>query len=675
MKYHFSILFFFIGIYFNAYTQSNPDNIIDSLLLQLKTARYDTAKINLWNELAYQYGQTDLKTSLAYASKALALSEKIKWETGIAISARYKGNCYLEMGDRKNALPLFTLSVKKSEAINDIEGIVLGYYNLGNIYQHEGKFVEAGENYFKGMKVAEKHQQEGLTAQGNYYASVLFANQNDYKKSNDYATKALITAKKLKDLLYEGLLLEVIGYNYIKQQERPKAITTFQEAIKVYEATHNSLGKAKMYAQLVECYPEEPARQLYYLDISDSIWNSIGSTNAINAVNNIANRGLIYYSLLTNPGKKPDSLKLTTAELMILSEKYLKKGIELCEQQGYRDVLIQHYKSYAEILAGNNDYKGALTNYKKYDELKDSVFSQENKKKIAAIESQRKIEAKDQQIRINELALTNERRTRWALISVTGLLLVIGVLLFYQSRTRRKTNTTLMILNNELDEANKVKTKFFGILSHDLRSPVSQLISFLHLQKEAPELFNKEETLKHQQKLTDTAENLLENMENLLLWSKSQMEQFAPQKKQVEAAALFTYIQQQFEGKSNIAFTFIDNEKLTIKTDEDYIKTIMLNLTTNAVKAVAATATPLIEWKAYKNNGQVVLSITDNGPGIASDRQKTLFNEATAVNSKTGFGLHIVRDLAQAINCGIKVNSKTGKGTTVSLLMELCIHH
>lgn len=667
MKYIIAFGFIFLSIVTVA--QQHTQKVIDSLQQQLQTVQNDTAKINLWNELAYQYSQTDLKTGLEYASKALALSQKIKWKEGIAISARYKGNFYLEMGDRKNALPLFTLSVKQSEAINDIEGIVLGYYNLGNIYQHEGKFVEAGENYFKGIKVAEKNKAEGLTAQGNYYASVLFANQNDHKKSNEYASKALATAKKLKDLLYEGLLLEVIGYNYIKQQDRPKAMTSFQEAIKVYEITNNSLGKAKMYAQLVECYPEEPATQLYYLDISDSIWNSIGSTNTINAVNNIANRGLIYYSLLNNPQKKPDSLKLTTAELVILSEKYLKKGIELCEQQGYRDILMQHYKSYAEILAKNNDYKGALTNYKKYDELKDSVFSQENKNKIAAIESQRKIEAKDQQIHINELALTNEKRTRWALISVTGLLLIIGLLLFYQSHTRRKTNTTLMALNSELDKANSVKTKFFGILSHDLRSPVSNVISFLHIQKEAPGLLNKEETQKHQQKLTDAVENLLENMENLLLWSKSQMKQFTPHKKTVIVSDLFSYIQKQFSETNNVNFTFTDNEKLTINTDEDYIKTIMLNLTTNAVKALATTATPIIEWKTYKNNEQIVLSITDNGPGIAADRQKMLFNEETAINSKTGFGLHIVRDLAQAIHCSVNIESIAGKGTTVNLMV------
>jgi signal transduction histidine kinase len=49
---------------------------------------------------------------------------------------------------------------------------------------------------------------------------------------------------------------------------------------------------------------------------------------------------------------------------------------------------------------------------------------------------------------------------------------------------RKKTNTTLLHLNNELDEANKIKAKFFAIISHDLRSPIANLVSFLNLKKD-----------------------------------------------------------------------------------------------------------------------------------------------------------------------------------------------
>lgn len=72
-----------------------------------------------------------------------------------------------------------------------------------------------------------------------------------------------------------------------------------------------------------------------------------------------------------------------------------------------------------------------------------------------------------------------------------GLLFIIGCLLFYQSRNRRKINEKLQLLNTELDEANKAKTRFFSILNHDLRGPVANLVFFLQLQKEIQKCLTK----------------------------------------------------------------------------------------------------------------------------------------------------------------------------------------
>ena len=49
-----------------------------------------------------------------------------------------------------------------------------------------------------------------------------------------------------------------------------------------------------------------------------------------------------------------------------------------------------------------------------------------------------------------------------------------------------------MNLNNELSVANDTKAKLFGVISHDLRAPVSSIVQLLHLQKENPESFNKQ---------------------------------------------------------------------------------------------------------------------------------------------------------------------------------------
>jgi C4-dicarboxylate-specific signal transduction histidine kinase len=151
----------------------------------------------------------------------------------------------------------------------------------------------------------------------------------------------------------------------------------------------------------------------------------------------------------------------------------------------------------------------------------------------------------------------------------------------------------------------------------------------------------------------------------MLLWSKSQMQQFKPEKKSVSIEDIFAYLKSMFATNENISFTFFCNEEnLMIETDEDYLKAIIQNLTTNAVKAVKNIDPAKIEWVAGRTeNNKCFLSIKDNGPGINSDNIKALFDETETTSVKHGLGLHIIRDLAKAIHCTIQVVPGIDKGT------------
>ena len=245
---------------------------------------------------------------------------------------------------------------------------------------------------------------------------------------------------------------------------------------------------------------------------------------------------------------------------------------------------------------------------------------------------------------------------------------MIGGLLFYQSRSRKKINEKLQLLNDELDQANKTKTRFFSILNHDLRSPVSNLIHFLHLQKENPELLDAESKQRMENKTILGAENLLNSMEDILLWSKGQMENFKPQTKNVAVAAVFEDTKNHFLSEEKVQIHFENNENIHLNTDENYLKTILRNLTGNAIKALEKVENPTIIWKAWQENNQTFLSISDNGKGGTQEQFKALYDDTEVVGIKTGLGLHLIRDLAKAIDCEIKVQSKANEGTTITLL-------
>ncbi|MFN3640557.1 MAG: sensor histidine kinase, partial [Flavobacterium sp.] len=323
------------------------------------------------------------------------------------------------------------------------------------------------------------------------------------------------------------------------------------------------------------------------------------------------------------------------------------------------------------ILADVNyelkEFEKAYLLNNEYSKLKDSIFSQSNKNKIAALENQKALLEKDREISLRELKIEQKEKEKWYFTGGLILLTVIGGMLWYQNQTRKRKNEALRKLNKELDEANKTKARFFSILNHDLRAPVSQLIQFIHLQHDAPDLMNETTKLEMQQKTLKGAEHLLSTMEQLLLWSKSQMERFEPKFENVTLESLFEEIKQTAQQHPEINFEFELITPKTIHTDPDYLKTVLRNLNGNAIKALKNQSEASIVWKSYQEEKDLYISIIDNGPGGDKDTFKALFDEQSVIGTKTGLGMHLIRDLVKAIKGTISLHSEPGKGTSITL--------
>ena len=125
-----------------------------------------------------------------------------------------------------------------------------------------------------------------------------------------------------------------------------------------------------------------------------------------------------------------------------------------------------------------------------------------------------------------------------------------------------------------------------------------------------------------------------------------------------------------FSGYNKIKFEYQNPDNISIFTDENYLKTIVRNLTSNAINVFSSTVNPTIIWKAWQENGISYLSITDNGPGGTEEQFRALYDDKEVIGIKSGLGLHLIRDLAKAINCEISVDSKQGIGTTFILKIK-----
>ena len=400
------------------------------------------------------------------------------------------------------------------------------------------------------------------------------------------------------------------------------------------------------------------------------IWDENPTENVLPLIN-IGNLGVAYLDIVRYNGLKaikPDTLiPANPAEDLKIAESYLRQAIQIALQKNDPENKSYFTGVLAELQACKGDYKNAYENIRSYYDAQDSLYSQENKNKLAALESQRAIDFKNKEIENKELQIGNQKKNMWLLVSLIAFLAVIGILLYSQSLSRKKTNTTLLQLNTELDEANKINAKFFGILSHDLRSPVANLVNFLQLQKRKPGIMSEQQIAERENKIAGSANALLETMEAMLLWSKGQMEHFKPTITAVPVHNLFSYLQKFFADTEHVVFTFSCVDNLVVQTDEHYLKAIMLNLTANAIKALQQTTKAQIIWKGWQEQNKIYLSVTDNGPGANDEKLKALYDERVSSGAKQGLGLHIIRDLAKAIGCSISLQTHVAKGASFIL--------
>jgi signal transduction histidine kinase len=156
-------------------------------------------------------------------------------------------------------------------------------------------------------------------------------------------------------------------------------------------------------------------------------------------------------------------------------------------------------------------------------------------------------------------------------------------------------------------------------------------------------------------------------MDDLLLWSKGQMDNFTTQPKTIDIKNLFDNTKNHFASEQTVQILFENPKNLQLISDENFLKTIVRNLTGNAIKALENRPNARIVWKAFVSETRTVLSITDNASGTNQDQLKAFYDDTEVLGIETGLGLHLIRDLAKIIQCEITVDSKVSVGTTFTL--------
>lgn len=337
---------------------------------------------------------------------------------------------------------------------------------------------------------------------------------------------------------------------------------------------------------------------------------------------------------------------------------YLQSAEKIGLDQGpeqYGNVL----RELAKCYSATGQWQKAALYYEKYLPIRDSLYSIDVQKSMADAEAKFQTKEKQQQIETQQKDLSFAKKQRLWLITGFLLAAVIAIMLVVFYRNKKKTadvldekNKKLSELNNELEEANQTKAKLFGIIGHDLRSPVKQMYQFLKLQK--LNVHNEQEKAARATKMETATESLLEMMEDLLLWSKTQMSRLNPNIKPTPLLPVLQPVEQLLQlpiEEKNIQLLNYITPDTIVMADDNFLQAIYRNLLHNAIKASPSDATIVVQVAVQGN--RVILSIQNSGRSFTQSDFEQHLQAGHSSQTLNGLGLQLVHDLADKMKSSV----------------------
>ncbi|RZK56905.1 MAG: hypothetical protein EOO87_04270 [Pedobacter sp.] len=525
--------------------------------------------------------------------------------------------------------------------------------------------------------------------QKSYYSIAL----SNFLKAVELQKPIADTTKVAKFKIDYGVMLLMVGEIYLQMKQPNKAIEYLNEA-KPY-LTLSKVINITAYGKFVRSYVllnnKKEALKYYQLlhstasdgpgNWSELVSSSIEMATLETRLGNFAEAKK--YLDKADKQAKTDNKEILTSSVNLaygeyykatknypLSASYFKsaeKGSKIYNKEQYADLLKS--LTAVEILTGSKTSAEAYFN--KHVSLSDSLNQSKISLNLAEMEAkfqnefkQRKITSLNKENDVKNLQLQQEKTVRWLLVGGAILLLSVLATILYSYRTKQKANLLLEqknaqldLLNEELEDANQTKSRLFSIISHDLRSPISQLFTFLKLQQTNPNTFTAENKAQHEQVLMESSKQLLATMEDLLLWSKSQLEHFELDIEEVEVLQLFNdsigLIRNQAETK-NVAIKIGELSLTSIKSDHNFLNIVLRNLLQNAVTHSFPQSAVFLNAGLTPNP---YISIINTGDIISPEKINELLNNHHVKSKSSGYGLLIVKELLQKLNGTLSIES------------------
>lgn len=615
----------------------------------------------------------------AYWNKALTEAVKAKDEyiTKLALDALVKSYAAKDKEKVKQYIDIAKRVLPESH--NTLFVNYLYCYNIwmemrknNSLELIEQELNELKDEEVKAMTVEEQIRWEYLTGVSLDYLSLLTHAYREIGKAIPYIERALDKVSKfpMKDRIHFEILCRYELSDLYTATEDKKAADEINKMIEL-NREWNSLNTSfeRKFLDESDYYMKQYSLIIFLGDLIDKKETQkyyekyIGIARKKNKMKSTYETRARYYKTIGDY-----QASITYIDSTILTKQY------------EPEVLIPLYTVKAGLYYKMKDYKNAYLTLKEGNRLQTKNKSTKREQQMA--EMQTRFDVSKLELEKMSLAYKNKQ-----IALIASCILLIGLIAWsiyqrYMVKRLKKMHRKLMVANEEVKrqsekatESEKMKTAFLNSICHEIRTPLNSIAGFSELITDdsldtATRVEFKELILNNSTALLSMVNNILELSELVSSYEPLPVEPTDVYGLCVEEMEI---LKDRILNPDILCITEADKKEIIISTNAFYLSRVIGNLLGNAAK-FTEKGTITLTCRIDEEQGVLIISITDTGIGIPTDKQEWVFERFTKVDDfkpGTGLGLYICRIIIQRLSGSISIDSCYTKGCKVSVCLPI----
>lgn len=616
-------LFFLLSTLPSLFSQ----NIADSLLVQARYAKTDSARIKTLSALQVHWSEINSDSSIYYGKKLKDLALKHNDAPHLFMANMYMAYSLNNLGAYEVAISLVYDAMKHPSVEEHLKYKANYLSFLGEMCRASEQFPAAIQHLNEANKITLPLQDSMFHAQVHNRLAAIYFELENFKLAKQHIDSSLnvLQSGGLSSLRVNNL--ELMGAIYRETGEYQKAAKYLSEA----------------------------------LEVSREINNLSGIPNILN------NLAMTYFNL----GDYNAAIKAASESYDISDEKDL-----------------QALKIIAALWLSNSysklqDFENAFRYAKIHQELFKEIYQNEKNELIADYNAKYESEKKQRRIDVQKFMIEEEHvQNRVLLFGIVFSVLLLGILIFFLFRIRKfnrllgkqkgeieEQSQNLNLAHQKLQELADFKDNMTGMIAHDLKAPLNMILS------SNPE----KEKEQYVPVVRQHARSILALVMNMLDISRYENTEMKLCLHTVPVQSIVQKVVTDFSlliNKKNLSLKIEITDGLMVHADKNILKRIFTNLLSNAIKFSPANANIYI--KAHKSDeDEVTFELCDQGAGIDPEKWHLIFEKFKQVERRslgltgsTGLGLTFCKMAVEAHGGKIGVSKHSDQGSRFWFTMK-----